>query len=199
MSNFVISAPEGSKIPLIEPNMYPAVCIGIYDLGEQYNEKFGNTSRKCVFQFEIPGETVTIDGEEKARVISETYTASLGEKANLRKVLESWRGRPFTQEELRGFDLQNVLGAPCMLNVIHEENSKGNTFAKIASVTRLAKGMEVSSDTKKTMFYMEDPHAVEIIETFPEWLQKRMKESETYKRISLQSGFVEVEDSDLPF
>ena len=58
-------------------------------------------------------------GEMKPRAISETYTNSLGEKANLRKMLENWRGRAFTQEEMDGFDLRNVLGKACMISVVH--------------------------------------------------------------------------------
>ena len=43
-----------------------------------------------------------------ARTISATYTLSLGERSNLRKMLESWRSRAFTPEELQGFDLEKV-------------------------------------------------------------------------------------------
>ena len=68
-----------------------------------------------IFMWELPGEEIEIEGEMKPRAISETYTNSLGEKANLRKMLENWRGRAFTQEEMDGFDLRNVLG----LSLIH--------------------------------------------------------------------------------
>jgi hypothetical protein len=41
------------------------------------------------------------------------YTLSWSEKANLRLDLQSWRGKPFTQEEMRRFDLETILGAWC--------------------------------------------------------------------------------------
>ena len=200
MSNLTVSAPEGSKIPVIEPGTYPAVCIGIYDIGEQYNERYQKFTRKCIFQFEIPGETILVEDEEKPRVISETYTASLAEKSNLRNVLEGWRGRQFTQDELRGFDLENVLGVPCMLSIIHAESSKGNTFAKINGISKLPKGFVVETETPCIIFSLADSDALSRIESFPEWIQKRIKESSTYNGLaSIPSGFVDVNDEDLPF
>ena len=76
----------------------------------------------------------------KPFLIKKDYRASLHEKAGLRKDLEAWRGRPFTNVELQGFDLENVVGAPCMLNVIHKQGSKGGTFSNIAGIMPLAKG-----------------------------------------------------------
>lgn len=83
------------------------MCYGLIDTGEQYNEKYGKTSRKCVLLFELPGETFkTAEGEEKNRTISQTYTLSLNQKSALYKDLIAWRGRPFTDDELKGFDLK---------------------------------------------------------------------------------------------
>lgn len=197
MSNLTISAPEGNSISTIEAGTYPAVCIAIVDIGEQYNKFYDKYTRKVIFQFEIPSETIIIDGEEKPRIISETYTASLAEKATLRNVLESWRGREFSQDELACFDLENVLGAPCMLNIIHSENSKGNTFAKIKTITRLPKGFEVSTETEKKIYSLNDPDALEKLETLPEWIQNRIKESNNYT--ALTATFTEIDDEDLPF
>lgn len=197
MSDFIVAAPETSSILPIEPGTYPAICVGIYDLGEQYNERFEKYSRKVVFSFEIPSETILIDGEELPRMLSETYTASLGEKSNLRKTLESWRGRQFSQDELKGFDLENVLGAPCMLSIIWAENSKGNTFPKISAISRLPKGFEVISDTAKVIYSLNQPNALEALETLPEWIQKRIKESSTYTAMS-GAGFTDISE-DTPF
>ena len=74
--------------------------------------------------------------------ISREYTASIGDKANLRKDLEAWRGRPFSAEELRNFSLENVLGAPCLLGIVHKpskDNSK--VYANVGSIMALPKGM----------------------------------------------------------
>lgn len=198
MSNLTVSAPEGSKIPPIEPGTYPAVCVSIIDIGEQYNEQFDNNTRKVIFQWEIPTEKILVEGEEKPRMISETYTASIGEKATLRKTLESWRGRPFSPDELKGFDLENVLGAPCLITILHKENSKGNTFAKISAVTRLPKGYTVEpAETSYTLFSLDDTDAMEKMAALPEWIQNRIKESTTYK--ARAENFTDLDNEDLPF
>ena len=52
------------KVPPVEAGVYMAVCIGFIDLGEQYSEKFKNYSCKGMYVWELPGETVEIDGEK---------------------------------------------------------------------------------------------------------------------------------------
>jgi len=73
--------------------------------------------------------------------VQKRYTASLHEKAVLRGDLEAWRGRAFTEAELRRFDLETVLGANAVLSIIHKQGSKGGTFANVASVAPIMRGM----------------------------------------------------------
>ena len=40
--------------------------------------------------------------------VARVYTLCLHERAALRKDLESWRGRKFTEQELDGFDLEKL-------------------------------------------------------------------------------------------
>jgi hypothetical protein len=54
-------------------------------------------------------------------IIAKQFTLSLNEKANLRADLASWRGRDFTPEEIRGFDLKNILGHWAMISVTASE------------------------------------------------------------------------------
>jgi hypothetical protein len=62
------------------------------------------------------------------------YTLSLSDKANLRKHLEAWRGRKFTPLELRGFDLENLIGVNCQIQVIHNISDDGRTFANVQAI-----------------------------------------------------------------
>lgn len=117
-------------------------CIGMIDLGTQQGEYLGKTThaRKIVLRFELPNELIS-EGEfaGKPFVVSKFYTASLGEKANLRKDLSSWRGRDFTPDELMGFDSKNLLDKPCMVNVTRSEKGK----AKISGLSPIPKGLQV--------------------------------------------------------
>ena len=120
---------------------YTARCSALIDLGAQTSlwEGESKTAHKVLLSFEITdSDTRRADGS--AHIVSKRFTASLHAKSGLRKFLESWRGRPFTPEELRGFDLKNVLGQVCLVGVVHDV--KGDrTYANLGSVMKLPKGM----------------------------------------------------------
>lgn len=133
-------APEGPQ---------QAVCVDVVDLGLVEHEWKGN--KKLDLMVRIIWHSAEIDPETlKPYEISNRYTNSLGEKANLRKHLESWRGRAFTEAELDGFDLETVLGANAFIQIVHNV-SKGKTYANIASIMSLPKG---TSPLPLTMGYI---------------------------------------------
>ena len=107
----------------------------IIDLGTQKSEYMGQVKmlRKVKFFWELHGDELKIDG--KPLIQTRNYTLSLGEKASLRKDLESWRGKSFTDDELRGFDLNNLLDKWCMVTVQHRTAGNGNTYADAVAVT----------------------------------------------------------------
>jgi hypothetical protein len=119
-------APTGSHL---------ARLYRIIDLGTQKSEYMGkvNMLRKVKFFWELHGDDLKTD-EGKPLIQTRNYTLSLGEKASLRKDLESWRGKSFTDDELRGFDLTNLLDKWCMITVQHRE-SNGKTYADAVAVT----------------------------------------------------------------
>ncbi len=94
-----------------------ARCVQVIDVGTQHwtSAQYGPKSgRKIRLTWELSNETKVFDetkGEQPIFVSAE-YTASLNEKSNLRKVLTSWRGKPFSDEELQGFDPRKI-SAPC--------------------------------------------------------------------------------------
>lgn len=194
--SLIVKEPEGnSKFPPIEPGTYPAVCCGVIDIGEHYSELYQKTSRKVLLVWELPYETVHTDDGDKPRTISETYSASLGDKASLRKMLESWRGKPFTADELKGFNIANLLGVSCNINIINTETKEGKTFAKVQAVTRPLKGSApIVGGLDKVLFDLDAPDALTGIESLPEWIQKRIKESVTYTNMTAAPEFPEVNE-----
>lgn len=114
---------------------HQAVCVDVVDLGEQPTQYGPKRKVKIVWQV----NELMDDGSRFS--VQNRYTASLNEKAILRKDLESWRGRPFTEEELKGFDIEKLLGANCLLSVIHAE-SGDKTYANVKSISPLMKGMQ---------------------------------------------------------
>ena len=119
---------------------FAARCYQIIDLGHQTFEWKGEA--KVAPKVRITWELNEMMQDGRPFSISREYTASIGDKANLRKDLEAWRGRPFTATELQNFSLENVLGAPCLLGVVHKpskDNSK--VYANVGSIMALPKGM----------------------------------------------------------
>ena len=109
----IATAPKNTDYSPIEAGTYLARCVQVIDLGTQTIEYMGELKqyRKVRLAFETPTETKIFKEEngEQPYMLSKEYTLSLGDKANLRADIESWRGKTFTQEELEGFDLANIL------------------------------------------------------------------------------------------
>ena len=119
---------KGSDSTFIPPpeGMWNSVCVDVVDLGvikDNWGEK-----HKCRIVWEI--SELMPDG--KPFLASKLYTVSLHQKSSLYKDLKSWRGVDFTPEEIKGFDVEKVVGAPCRLvitHVEHEEKVYGNVTA----------------------------------------------------------------------
>ena len=185
----------------IPEGTYAAVCNMLVDLGMQNNETYGNTSRKVLIGWQIPDETVEINGEAQPRTTSKRYTMSLNENANLRADLAAWRGRDFTQQELSAFDLRNIVGAPCLINIIHKDNN-GKRYANISSIMALPKGMPKPQMIGNPTIFDLDEDPVSDVEKLPKWIAEVIYKSDTYQeRITpKQQGFEEIpNDGELPF
>ncbi len=178
--SLVISEKTGGGFTPLPAGTHLAICNMMVDEGTQYNENFKNFSHKIRVGWEIPGETIEVDGEQRPRMISKEYTASLSTKANLRKDLESWRGRAFTPEELKHFDLKSIVGASCMLSVIHTEYN-GSTYAKVSGVMAVPKGIPKGSLSEPpTVFEIGDSADFTALKDLPEWLGKIIMNSKEY-------------------
>lgn len=169
----------GSSIPPLDPDVYEAVCTAIIDLGTQTTEYEGvsKTARRVFFTWAVDGETVEIDGEAKPRVISREYPVSLHERARLRADLEGWRGKPFTKDELAGFDLKNVLGKPCRLNT--GLTSGGN--AKVTGILKTKQPAQVPEGMETVFFSLDDWSGGELPEAIPEFICNKIIESPEYR------------------
>lgn len=149
MSLIVKDDSQQSKYPQLSTGVHNARCIRVIDLGTQRNEYQGQVSwkRKVMITWEVHNK----DSEEPFE-ISNFYNNSLYEKANLSKDLTSWRGRPFTEDEKKGFDISNLVGKVCQLNVIEGNNGK----PKVATV--LPTKDEVGIQHNKSLIFSIDQY-----------------------------------------
>lgn len=162
----------------LEAGAYPAVCDMVVDLGVQQSPGgLYAPKRSVLLRFQIPSERVEItrDGQtvDLPAVISRTLGLSLNEKATLRQLLQSWRGRAFTPEELKAFDLVNVLGKPAFINVTH--STKGDrTYANLTSLMPLPKGMPAPTLEGEALWYSVDEPDPLVFDKLPAWVQDKI-------------------------
>lgn len=182
MGQKVSASSGGGDFQILDAGTHAAVCTWIVGVGPQKVEWQGKEKEqeKLKLRFEVPAERVeweTKDGEkgEGPIVIWGTYTASLGEKAKLRAHLESWRGRKFTKDELDGFDMDNILGKPCLLTVVHNQADNGKTYANIKGISKLMKGMEAPQAEGDLVSFNFYDHTTDELLALPEWLQELVR------------------------
>lgn len=160
---------------------YIAVCVVVADLGEQYSEKFKTYSPRIQLAFEIPSERITVDGEDKPCWIMEEYTASTNAKSNFCKMVTSWRGKAFTDEEAAEYDASQLLGKSCMISVTLDETPSG-TYNNIASVVGLPAGIDAPKPESDLILFDWDNFTEEGFNALPEWLKTKIKKSTEYQQ-----------------
>jgi hypothetical protein len=164
---------------------HSAVCTMVVTLGLQGSGKYG--AREQVYlRWQVPGELVTWtdeQGEEQTRpaAIGRFYNNTLSPKSALRKDLETWRGRSFSEEEARTFDLETLLGKACLLGVVHKQEGE-NTYANVATISAPPKGAKPKPDGELVLFDVDNWDQA-VFEKLPPWLQQRIKD-----RIKLAEG-----------
>ena len=169
-----------------------ARCFSVADMGTHTtNGQYGETtSRKIRLAWEIFGEdenneplVVDVDGVKMPMTINKTYTLSLGEKANLRKDLSAWRGRDFTIEELKAFDISSVIGVYCMLNVTISENN-GKTYSNVSGISPLHKSMSKPASVHKNQIFDLDNPDMTVFNSFFEGLQDYIKQTPEWAKFN---------------
>lgn len=128
--------PKGDFLPA-PAGPTQAVCVDVVDLGLVENKfKAGTKQAKVRFVWEISKKMP--DG--RPFLAAGMYTNSMHEKSNMRKMLESLRGRPYTKEQMEKLDLEKVIGANAILNIVHVHRGE-DTYANITSISPILDGM----------------------------------------------------------
>jgi hypothetical protein len=212
----LVAKSEGSSSSFVPvpTGMHLARCYRIIDLGTQESTYMGNVKHlpKVMFQFEVHSE----DGEGNATVtskgdpmtVSKNFTLTLAEKSTLRKDLQTWRGKDFTADELKGFELKNVLGQWAMISVVETENN-GKTYTNIATINPVPSNIrkvglpDGHNDLK--LFSIADADLA-LFESFSDGLKDKIRKSPEWERLhggpsvgSAPSANFDDMENDLPF
>jgi hypothetical protein len=136
--------------------------------------------------WELPTELKVFKEEkgEQPCVISKEFTLSLHEKATLRNFLKNWRGKDFTDEEAKSFDIETLVGAPCMLNITHKPKKDGSgVYAEIGSVSAMPKGFVCPEQINPSFIFTYDDFDISKFEILPEFMRNKMVNSDEYKQL----------------
>lgn len=210
---FTASDNGGSNYKRVPSGAFIGRCYSLIDLGTQRTDgQYGiKDQHKIQIGWELFGDddegnplTVDVDGHVMPMTIKKSYTVSLHEKAGLRRDLASWRGREFTDEEVKAFDVSKLLGAYCMVNVTTSENN-GKTYSNVSGVTRLPSALKDAKPApvhNNIVFNLDEPDMA-LFSAFHEKLQEAIKRAPEWKGSSSQeehdnSGF-ESMSNDIPF
>jgi len=196
--SLTVKATGGGDFEQTPEGAYIARCIKVIDLGTQTTTgQYGTKAQKKVMvTWELLDNDVKMkDGKPFAA--SQFYTASLHEKSQLRKDLEAWRGKKFTDEELAGFDLNNVLGTYCYLQIVHSPDGQ---YANINSIMSY-KGEKPAGVNPPIAFDISNPD-MDVFNSFSDKMREKIQNTpEWQERQKVLDQFVPdevVEDTDAP-
>jgi len=162
-----------------ENGSYPARCIQVVELGT--HDKTWKNEAKKVEELMITWELSELMEDGKPFVVNWRGTNSLSEKANLYKMLNAWRGKPFTEAELNEFHLGKLLGAACLISVVTETGKNGKEYTNVSSIMPLPKGMKAIDQVNPSVdFGICDLGGEEWDKLWP-WVQKIVEQSDEGK------------------
>jgi hypothetical protein len=182
--------PSGKAFTPPPAGNHVAICYRLLDLGTQATEWQGvkKMAHKIMLSWELPNELMT-EGELAGHpfTIHQRYTWSMSEKATLRKHLESWRGKAFTDEDFVGpqrFNACNIVGKPCMLSIVHK-NKDGTTYADIAGIAAMPKGIPAPSQVNPSVYFAltREDFDAHTLDGLSDRLKETIKLSPEYQEI----------------
>lgn len=169
--------PKGPQRELPEEGAHNGVCVQLIDLGTQPS---GNpdwpAKRKILVGFELPD----IENEDGgATIVSQQFGFSSSNRGNLSKTLKQWQA----VKNLDAFDMDDCLGKPAAITIIHNETDKG-VFANISNIGALPKGTKVrKAQTALVSLYLDETFEQEVYEALPEWIRVKIASSPEYEEV----------------
>ena len=205
----IIAENSGTNHVPIPAGNHIARCVEMIHVGTVAEEATsiyaGKLINKVRLTWETPDEQHDFGKGLQPFMVSKEFTLSMNEQATLRKMLESWRGKPFTEDEAKSFDVTRLLSKACMLSVIHKTSRKGKTYAEISSVAALPKGFECPAQVTPSKVLSYDDWDQVVFDSLPDFLKNKIKGSQQYGAMmnpaltEAEASQVSTHDDDLPF
>lgn len=168
---------------LVPAGNHVARLYQIIHIGTNTFEYMGEQKKsdKVRLSFELCNEKkVFKEGDEaKPFSIAREFGLTMGKKSNLRPFVEGFIGTQLDEEEAYAFDLDELLGRACLLNVVHAEVGD-KVYANIRGASPLPKGMDAPELFNESSIIDVDSTPFEVIDALPDFIKDKMKSSEEY-------------------
>jgi len=200
----------GKDFQPVEAGTYTARCYSMIHIGTITEDVMGQKKEmnKVRLTFELPTEMKVFKEEngEQPQVIGKDFTLSMHEKAGLRKFLSSWRGKAFTDDEAKAFDITKLLGVACTLGITHKVSKTGKTYAEISSVSTLMKGMAIANQINPSFEFSVAEFDQAKFDALPQFIRDKVITSREYlamqgtpKPEAINAESLAPQEDDMPF
>lgn len=192
---------------LIPAGNYLGRCYQMIEIGTVKETILGTEKimHKVRIGWELPTELKVFKEEngEQPRVISKEFTLSMHEKSSLRIALKSWRGKDFTEDQAKSFDITSLLGVPCMINIIHKpaKSDPSKIYEEISGITGVPKGITVPDQINNTICLSFDNFDFDVFDALPDFIKDKIKSSQEWSTMTQpqEIGSHSEPSDDLPF
>ena len=176
---------ESHEYELVPSGTFMARCFSIIDLWTQEDTYKGElkNNRKVSIKFELPTK---LNSDGKPFTIYVDHNFFLGEKTNLRKFLQSWRGKTYEQDELDDFHIyKEFLNRPCQITIEHKKSANtGNTYAKISSISPIMEGIDCPPRVNDIVWLNLEAFSRDSFESLNDKLKEIIAKSPEYKSLT---------------
>ena len=183
-----ITAPAGPKRELPPAGnhlarVYQIIHIGTVTSDFKNEDGSEKTINKVRIGWELPNEMrVFKEGaDEQPMSMSQEYTLSMNEKANLRKLIEGILGVALEEKEAESFDVVKLIGMSCMIQVNHKTSAAGNQYAVVVNAATVPKGMKVPKAINDPKILDYDNWDQTYYDTLPDFLKETISSSYQYR------------------
>lgn len=185
-----------NNFALPNPGNHLAICSGVIHIGTGPETYEGHTKMqdRVVVLVELVKTNHVFDEKKGPEpfIVRQKYTNSMGTTAKLRKVLEGWRGEPFTNDEAQKFNIFSIAGAPCMVNIIKKTSAGGKDRVEIQSISQVPEELIENFPAQRTKMLVwgfpnigkGEKFDTEGFNRIPTFFQEEIKKSDQYKLLA---------------
>ncbi len=132
------------------------------------------------------------NGKQEPRVLGRTLNFTRSKNGGLRKFVQSWLGKTFTDDEFNELDTNDLVGTPAQLSVVLNESGD---YANIDTIMQLPRGMAAPAPVSALVRYDMEPWDDVAFAALPDWAQEQVKKSTQYQKFHVPTAPVDVDTS----